>query len=227
MSAIDFPARFPRIPHLPGSTAIDDDRVLPADAVASLCRSCLVVAQEKLDGANVGVMIDGDGKVVCLKRAGVVGARRERPEFGFFRAWAFERADILVRVLGTRWTAYGELLWLQHSIRYTTLPDWVIFFDLLDRQTGLFACAAEVSERLGARFAIVPTVFVGNLDWPCDPGRRFAGSLAKSAFGESRSEGLVLRFEREGQLIARVKYRSPGFEPGKSLCTSRNTLAPQ
>lgn len=97
------PGRFPRIPHVPGSSVIDDDRILQPAEIAELCASCDVVVQEKLDGANVGVMVDDEGRVVCLKRAGLIGLRREHAQYGFFRGWAHERSDAFGRLLGTRW----------------------------------------------------------------------------------------------------------------------------
>lgn len=224
MPSYDPPGRFPRIPHLPNSAVIDDDRVMEPAEIAELCASCQVVVQEKVDGANVGIMFDDDGRFVCLKRAGVIGQRRERPQYGFFRNWVSERADTFWRILGTRWIAYGELLWTRHSVDYTRLPDWVILYDLVDRESGSFDCAVAVTERLGSDFAVVPPVWTGHLHWPFHVTQLFATALAQSAYADGPSEGLVLRFETDRQLVARAKYRSPGFEPGRCGEPTHNRL---
>lgn len=227
MMSADTTMRYPRIPHLPGSSVIDDDRALASTEIAALCATSDVIAQEKLDGTNVGVMVDDEGRVVCLKRAGLIGQRREHAQYGFFRAWVLERSDLFRHLLGTRWIAYGELMWQRHSVRYTKLPDWVVFFDLLDRKTGRFASLSSTVDLLGSDFSLAPTVYTGQLKWPFVPAKEFASSLATSAFGDEPSEGVVLRFERRGHLVARAKYRSSGFQPGHNEKSPGNCLDPR
>ena len=224
-AAIEY--RFPRTPHLPGSLVIDDDRTLSEAELEVLCRSCEAIVQEKLDGANCSVFFEAGGQPVCQKRAGPIGVRKEKDQYNWFRNWVFKNADGLWQVLGTRRVAFAELVWTTHAVYYDKLPEFVLFFDLLDRQTDLFAPASVVEDVLVPAFAIAPTLWRGKLLWPFDPAREFGRFLAQSEFGRSAPEGVYVRFERDGRLIRRVKYRRPGFRPGSKGTVGRNRLARQ
>ena len=65
------------------------------------------------------------------------GDPRER-QFDLFKRWANAHRSTLSRVLGTRYTLYGEWLYARHTIRYDCLPHYFLEFDLFDRETDEF-----------------------------------------------------------------------------------------
>lgn len=215
--------RFPRTPHFPGSVVVDDDRSMDANELSSLCERCSIHVQEKIDGANCSLFFESDTQPVCQKRSGRIG-HREKEQYNWFRNWVFENSGPLWEVLGTHWVAFGELLWSTHALCYDALPDFVIFFDLLDRTTNEFECGDSVRDVFGDRYAVLPTLWSGRLTWPFDVESAFGRFLVRSLYCSSPPEGLYFRFESDGRLIGRAKYRRPGFLPGREGKPQRNRL---
>jgi hypothetical protein len=204
--------QFPRTPHLSGSSVVDDDRTMPTEQAAELCRTCEVVLQEKLDGTLVGVFFDESGQPVCQKRAGLLTVR-EKPQYNVFRNWVRERRDQLWEILSTRWVMFGEFLWQTHAIFYDRLPDLFVAFDLFDREANSFAGSKLVVRTLSGLVTVVPELWRGQTHNFRDLMARIQPHLSKSAFGQS-PEGVYVRFEQGQSLIARAKYRKSGFQPG-------------
>jgi len=215
---------FPRTPHLPGSQVADDDGTMAQGELDELCRSCEVVLQEKLDGANVGVFFRSASEPVCQKRAGLL-AGREKQQYNAFRNWVWEHVEGLWTALGTRWVLFGEWLWQTHAIRYDALPSFFIAFDLLDRGAGRFLASAAVREMVGGLVTTVPEFWRGRAGSAAKLAVLIPRLLVCSAFANTAPEGAYIRFERGGELVARAKYRRPGFAPGWQGKPRLNRLA--
>ncbi len=200
------PPPYPRVPYLfPQPERRRDDLVVGPDERERFLQEWVVI-EEKLDGANVMLWLEGGGVVQVGGRSGVGGMDRGG-QFGRLRAWAAERSDVLQALLKGGEVLYGEWMYLTHTVYYDRLPDLFVGTDLYVPKTG-FATAEERDRRLGeAGLCAPPRLFTGTLS-----GEESLASLfGTSAFGSQLSEGLVLRREGEGRLLERAKMLRPGF----------------
>lgn len=126
--------KYPRIPHLPGSRGTEDDIVMGA------VPSGPFHIFEKLDGANVGIMMNGFGELEFINRGSYIQNKRPHEQWGALKKWAYEHyvqfQSFFARNPHT--ILYGEWLWAVHSIHYDQLPDYFIGFDVYDLTKGIF-----------------------------------------------------------------------------------------
>ena len=123
------PRPYPRIPHLAPGPGISDDDHLLSNADRERLLADAVRVEEKLDGANVTLWLDVDGRVQVASRGGP-GSIDRAGQLGRLRAWAGERASALRDVLIDDRTLYGEWLWLRHGVAYDRLPDLLVALDI-------------------------------------------------------------------------------------------------
>lgn len=159
--------RFPHTPHLAwlGTVAPRDDKVLtPAEAQALLESD--VVIEEKLDGANLGFSLDGNGALQAQNR----GQYLSNPATGQFArlpAWLAQHGDALHAVLEPTLMLFGEWCAARHSLDYDALPDWFLLFDVYDRAAGCFWSATRRDELADlARLRTVPRLAAGRFTLP-------------------------------------------------------------
>ncbi len=195
--------RFPHTPHLAwlGTGEPRDDKVLSA-AEARALLSTDVVVEEKLDGANLGLSVGGDGHVRAQNRGQFL-----RPPFGgqFARLgpWLTAHEDALFDALDTHLIAFGEWCAARHSLDYTALPDWWLVFDVYDRRKGRFWCTRrrdDWARSLG--LPMVPALVHGSADLP---GLKNLLSKHCSRYRDGPMEGVVIRVEDELWLHQRAK----------------------
>lgn len=199
------PRAYPRVPRLFGGSA--DDASVPENERASWLRDEAVV-EEKLDGANVSIWRDDAGLLQVAGRAGPEAMDRAR-QLGRLRAWVAERTDALHELLGDERTLYGEWLWLEHSLRYERLPDYLVVLDLWSPEAG-FAPVEERDQRATATsLAVPPRLYRGAI-----------GSIhllerltRRAAFTASPAEGAVMRREHLDGRFDRCKWIREGFSP--------------
>lgn len=227
--------KYPRTRHLEGSGLQPDDD--PNTAPWAELAGRELVVEEKLDGANCGISFECAGQLRLQSRGHYLsGGPRER-QFGLLKSWAQRYAAELWALLGTRYVLYGEWCYGKHSIFYTDLPHYLLEFDILDIQAGVFlATAARQALLCGAPFiASVPVLHQGALPALSTlhalvgpsrfigPGQRerlhsaalTAGHEPAQALAESDTsglmEGLYIKVEQTGAVVARYKYVRPGF----------------
>jgi hypothetical protein len=144
--------KYPRTRHLEGSGLQADDDPVTAPW-AELAGRYLVV-EEKMDGANCGLSFGPDGRLRLQSRGHyLTGGPRER-QFDLLKGWASAHAAALWDLLGDRYVLYGEWCYGRHSIFYTDLPHYLLEFDILDTQGGVFLS----SERRAALLADAPFI---------------------------------------------------------------------
>ncbi|MDX2012568.1 MAG: RNA ligase family protein [Myxococcaceae bacterium] len=224
--------KFPRTPHLEGSTLQAGDGDLPRVGLNALPGDELFVS-EKLDGVNVGLRFDASARPWLFSRAHFLGAEpwfdRLKQQIARDQAGLFER-------LGTRFVLYGEWLEARHTVFYDALPAWLFVFDLFDLEVGRFlgtaarrrhlaglelveppelfhgpAAAMPPVPRLLAPSRYVSTAVVSNFEATVR-GRGLSVEKERAQTQLSgQVEGLVFRVERDGWLRARCKYVRPGF----------------
>ena len=155
--------KYPRTPHITGSKIQPGDEDLDTITRETL-RDLPMVVEEKLDGSNCGISFDAQGALILQSRGHVLsGGPRER-QFDLLKRWANHHALTLQRILGARYTMYGEWLYARHTIYYDELPHYFMEFDILDREVGAFLstdCRRSLLE--GSGIVSVPVLASGVL----------------------------------------------------------------
>lgn len=201
--------RFPHTPHLAwlGADAPRDDKVLdPAEARALLAET--VLAEEKLDGANLGFSLTANGELRVQNR----GQYLQEPHAGQFSrlpAWLAQHGEAIRAVLRPELLLFGEWCAARHSLDYVALPDWLLLFDVYDRDSGKFWSSARrnaLATKTGLQ--VVPLVF---------SGRTTIKELVEhvqntqSRYRNGPMEGLVIRRESPDWCEARAKLVRADF----------------
>lgn len=214
--------KFPRTPHLTwlSSKPLREDRVLSRAEVTEFLRGKVVV-EEKVDGANVGISVSVENKLLVQNR----GAFIEHPapvQFQPLWNWLNARSSQLVSALGQNFILFGEWCYAVHSIHYDKLPDWFIGFDVYDRTADRFYS----SDRRDHFFSTlnlfsVPRVGKGHYSMP-----QLVRILNEqpSSFGAPEVEGLYIRRESNGWLEERVKIVRAEFTQSIDVHWSRRPM---
>lgn len=201
------PPPYPRIPHLSGFSKMSRDDLVASSKESERFLHEPIVVEEKLDGANVMLWLDPEEQIVHAAGRSGAGGMDRAGQLGRLRAWAAERSDPLRDLLAGGSVLYAEWLYLTHTIHYGRLPDLLVGTDLYTPDAG-FRSADDRDRRLEqVNLATPPRLFEGVLG----DATRIEALFGRSAFGDEPVEGLVLRRERSGWLLARAKCLRPGF----------------
>lgn len=202
--------RYPRTPHLAwsGQGAPRDDKVLsPAEAGALLAAE--VVAEEKLDGANLGFSVGPDAQLRAQNR-GQYLAEPHAGQFARLPSWLAQHADALLDVLAPELMLFGEWCAARHSLDYSLLPDWFLLFDVYDRAAGRFwsttrrnALAQTVS------LSTVPEILRGHTTL-AKLQHQMMTMPSRYRTGQAM-EGVVVRRESAEWCETRAKWVRPDF----------------
>lgn len=141
--------KYPRTTHLfdTGGTAVTtDDLVLSENdaAVTALCNgSAFVVIEEKIDGANLGILLDPSTQDFLVQNRSHFISSGEHPQFSRISEWIEEHRLGLRQVLCTSDSdgsliLYGEWLAARHSLPYHKLPGLFVAYDIFDKKQGKF-----------------------------------------------------------------------------------------
>ena len=196
-------------------------------------KHALVVVEEKIDGANVGIWFE-DGEVRLQSRGHVLRGGGAERQFAPFHGWASERMHALRGALGDRFVLYGEWCFAKHKAYYDALPDWFLGYDVLDRQRGRFlgsmardevltVCGVPIVMRLwSGTFGKAPAFgsFLGPSRYKTSAWRIALAEEAARA-GVSRpmaetddsdwGEGVYVRVEDAAGVIGRMKLHREGY----------------
>jgi RNA ligase-like protein len=192
------PPRYPRVPHLAASVAAtSNDTILSEEARRELLTTAVLV-EEKLDGMNVSLWVEG-GVPYVATRGGPDSSDRSG-ERGRLKAWANAHHDALVTVLGEDYVLYAEWLRRRHGVAYDHLPGELIGIDVFDRRQKRFLDIGERNATLSnLRVPAPPALYCGVLG----SSRRLEALFGTSAFADEHGEGLVVRALHR-RLIAKV-----------------------
>ena len=224
-------AKYPRTPHLQGSRLQHGDEDSDQIPYHHL-EGCYIVVEEKLDGANSGIRFSKEAQLLLQSRGHyLVGGSREK-HFNQFKVWANAHEERLYYLLEDRYLMYGEWMAAKHTVFYDQLPHLFQEFDIWDSQNETFMGTDERHQFLnGTPVVSVPVLYAGiapkklsDLLKLVQPslGKTSAwkDSLAYSAerqgleptqvLNETESsdfsEGLYIKVEKNGQVIARLKW---------------------
>ena len=193
--------KFPHTPHLLwlGDEPPRSDKVLTPEEAADFLSGEILV-EEKVDGGCIGLSLDPQGNIRAQNRGAYLG-HKSHHQFHPLWPWIDEHRIALSEALGTSLILFGEWCYAQHSIHYDQLPDWFLAFDVYDKNTGEFWCVSrrnELVESLGLEH--VPSLARGSFT-----STELIGLLGQSKLTSGPMEGIYLRKEKGGRLIARAK----------------------
>lgn len=213
--------KFPRTPHLfwMGRGGPRDDKVLSPDEADTFLDSTIII-EEKVDGANVGFSFAKSGDLRIQNRGQYLPVE-SHGQFGGIRQWVQGIEDGLLDGLGDMLILFGEWCYSQHSVHYSRLPNWLLVFDVFDKNAKAFWCVEErnlLLDKIGLpRVAEIAR------------GRFSRESLLElldshSAYGARHVEGLYLRRESAGFLEGRAKVVRAEFAEGITDHWSRKPM---
>ena len=208
--------KYPRTPHITGSTGTSDDKRLRSDATATILSDPSLIVEEKLDGTNVGLHF-ADGKLVLQCRGHEITAGMH-PQYDLFKQWATVKRNVFEEMLGEQFIIYGEWTYAKHCIHYQKLPHYFLEFDMLDKSSGQFLTLERRLKLLdGTGIETVPVVHQGEIKL-----KQLLDLVSSSQFGavfehpnstkvDDLIEGLYLRTEDNEKVTSRAKYVRPEF----------------
>jgi ATP-dependent RNA circularization protein (DNA/RNA ligase family) len=139
--------KYPRTPHLFGSTGTDDDKHLDeADSERFIADESLIV-EEKIDGTNVGLHFSSAGELVLQCRGHLI-TEGMHPQYDLFKQWAAVKRLVLEEQLEDRFILFGEWVYARHSVHYRQLTHYFFEFDIYDKQSRAFLSLERRLDRL-------------------------------------------------------------------------------
>lgn len=201
--------RFPQTPHLVwlGEDAPREDKVMSPNEVTFMLIEDLII-EEKLDGANVGLSITSEGRLLAQNR----GQYLNYPYAGQFsklKQWIDSRESLLSAHIDSSLIVFGEWCAARHSIEYKKLPDWYLMFDVYDRKACKFWSAArrnKLADKLELK--VVPQISIGKFS--LDSIKSLV-LKTKSEYSNEFVEGFVVRNDSELWCEGRAKLVRPNF----------------
>ena len=109
---------------------------------------------------------------------------------------------------------------------YNALPDYFLAFDLMRKKDEVFLSHEEMQKILKGRVHTVPLL------WSGKPSNDVLGQLTTvtaSRFGGESAEGVYVRWEANGRVVGRAKWRRGTFSAGRTDFNTRqenNSLGP-
>lgn len=208
--------KFPRTPHLfwLGDGKPRGDKLLDPE----ICRTLMArsaVAEEKVDGANLGLSLDEGGRLRAQNRGAYIAAS-SHAQFRPLGRWLVEH-DGLREALGGL-ILFGEWCYARHTVAYDALPDWFIAFDVFDLNEARF-WSRRRRDALCALHSIatVPLLGEGVFD-----ARSIERLIGPSKLGAVPAEGIVLRWDEGDWLGQRAKVVRPAWvQPDEEHWASR------
>jgi RNA ligase len=209
--------KYPRTPHLFGSTGTPDDKRLgEAESLRFIADESLIV-EEKLDGTNVGIHFSESGNLVLQCRGHLI-TEGMHPQYDLFKQWVTVKRSVLESRLGQRFILFGEWVYARHSIHYQRLSHYFFEFDVFDKKLASYLDLRQRTELLDETgIETVPVLHTGaigrsELERLIGPSR-FDGRFENPRTGKADHlmEGLYLRTETDGAVSGRAKFVRPEF----------------
>jgi atypical dual specificity phosphatase len=208
---------YPRTPHLPYKpNPAPGDVLTPDDEQQAVLMTILgsetQVIEEKVDGANCAVMLDGGDFIVrnrdhVLKKGYVKKETPAKLQFRPIWNWVHDHRKLFEaanRAYGRPVGVYGEWLWALHGIVYDKLPSYFVAFDLYDPEARQWV-APEVARPVlqAAGFTCAPLLHKGRMD---DFDLLDQLSQGKSDFGTGQREGIYIK-DSYGSPFVKFRYK--------------------
>lgn len=213
--------RYPHTTHLAwlGEGQPRDDKVLDRHEAEDLLASELV-AEEKVDGANLGFSVSEDGELRAQNRGSYLSQGSCHEQFRPLWSWLGPREQDLVDALWPNLMLFGEWCVAVHSVEYDRLPDWFLGFDVYDRAAARFWDTQRRDSLLAdVGLCAVPRLGTGRFTLA-----ELQLMLSDSRVGNLPMEGLIVRREMAGWTATRAKLVRATFTQGIEEHWSRGQL---
>ncbi|WWC63849.1 uncharacterized protein I303_106454 [Kwoniella dejecticola CBS 10117] len=226
--------KYPRTPHLVnlGAATSDDlvERVPTFSSESDLAREGTgerVVITEKIDGANMGISLSSDSKIIVQNRSHYVNTQSHE-QFKKLGHWIDTHKEELQKLLvrdpyfPERYILFGEWMYATHSIHYTALPDRFIAFDMYDRSTDTFLDRQTLDsllQRYARSISLVPLMAQYEV---CPTERELRDMVQRpSQYYDGRVEGIYVKWEKDGRVVRRGKVVRGDFIAGNQHWAKR------
>lgn len=213
--------RFPRMPHVPGSLAADDDVHIDAATTSALLAREVIVT-EKLDGLRVELMRRRGARIHAQLKPSYRGALDGAVERAL-AIWVAQREELLSPLLQRGGAIYGE--WLMHRlyVAYDALPDVFVAFALRDHSGAFVANDVALTMLTRAGVTTARPLYRGT---PRTLARVKAIARARSHYARVRMEGIVIAACGAGPLHC-AKYVAPHYVhvARNEMSGAKNTVA--
>jgi atypical dual specificity phosphatase len=214
----EFIHKFPRTRHIfnvGGATV--DDRILDADERDTFMKEYDVFIAEKVDGAQLGISIDENYKIMVQNRSHYVNSK-SHSQFEKLNKWIIDHKEALFQILEDQHTIlFGEWLYAKHSIAYNSLPDYFMAFDLYNKKKNLFYNRDKLVEALkDTNVHYVREMYRGNIK---DKNQLLKMIEQKSEYTDGRVEGIYLKIFERDYVKARCKLVRNDFICGNEHWT--------
>lgn len=232
--------KYPRTPHAAGSRLQKGDTAEGQVSLLQMKRmfpGARCIIEEKLDGAQAGAKYSSELEQLLQSRGHYLTGGAREAQFNLLKEWATVHDAAFMERFEDRFAMYGEWLFARHTQFYDQLPHYFHEFDILDRKTGQFLSTEARHDFLED----LPVVSVPVLadDWPGSEkemldlvgpslyrSENWRDNLAVAAeragvdpaqalkeCGPSADlmEGLYIKIEKDGVVLARYKWVHPDF----------------
>lgn len=184
-----------------------DDRIV-SDITDFINRDLYV--EEKIDGANIGITYDTFKNCYRVQNRSKYINKETMNQFEKLDEWLEHRSADLYKILKTgNFTLFGEWCYSVHGIEYTSLPDYFIAFDILDRRVNRFLSRTifyDIMKRTD--ISIVPLITYKSFS----SLEEFRSLLEmRSEYSDSVLEGIVLRYDDKDFLHRKSKIVGKEF----------------
>lgn len=209
--------KYPRTPHLFGSTGTDDDRHLGEKESQAFVADDSLIIEEKIDGTNVGIHFSESGELLLQCRGHLI-TEGMHPQYDLFKQWTSAKRHVLWEHLESRFILFGEWVYAKHSIFYRSLAHYFFEFDIYDKLIEEFL---DLEQRLalldGTGIETVPVIHRGKttreglqaLIGSSQFDSQFENPITHQT--DNLMEGLYLRTEGNGVVTGRAKFVRPEF----------------
>lgn len=192
--------KFPPTPYIEIDTSIKrNDKILSTDEITSILKGEIIV-EEKIDGANIGISFDANGKIQVQNRGSYIYS----PYLGQWKKlsdFLIKKENILFDILLDKYILFGEWCYAKHSVYYDHLPDWFIGFDIFDIKCEKFFSVDKRNfflKEMGVE--PVPQLAKGSFEI-----NELSTFFDISKFGSELSEGIYIRKDSGDYLEYRAK----------------------
>ena len=200
--------KFPSTPHLRANSSVTrQDKILSPTERIDFLQNKLVI-EEKLDGANIGVSIGGDGIIRVQNRGSILNPPYSG-QFSRLNSWLEIHRPPLVTALKSNVILIGEWCSSQHSIHYGSLPDLFILFDVYDLKKQAFWSVFRRDALAKIHDFKIPNRF--DLKSQDIPKLSEFVNEATSKFSDTHIEGIILRQDDPLWNIRRAKLVRENF----------------
>ena len=183
------------------------------EAAAFWAPGVVVLAEEKIDGANLGLSLTNSFEIRVQNRSHYVNSE-SHGQFRSLDAWLDEHHRPLCQILEPEVEIlFGEWMYAVHSLEYDQLPAYFIAFDIYNKREAKFCSARVRDQRLeGSEIPVVHAIARRQFE-SRDDLLDIINSCSKY-MSNGKVEGSYLRIDDEHWNVKRGKIVRSDFQQG-------------